>query len=398
MGGKKGGANKTQQQQNKSEKKEKKSKSEDFDALMAQLAAGTARTEPTQTVTNEDAKARRKKKAQQLREAKEEHMGEDELMRRVEQQRQHQQLQQIMQMLQQSAGRSEILDVPEKKKEPLEDKQDADVSVALCGMQGWRRSMEDAHTAELALDGGHKYFAVFDGHVGRQCADHLSATLAKRVAATAEFKKGEYKEAFTKAYLAADDDLRKHDEGSGCTAVSCLLTPKNSVVCANVGDSRAVLCRGGEALALSEDHKPQTPAEEERIKKAGGHVSMNRVNGQLAMSRAMGDFTYKTDATLGQTEQQVIPLPDVVEVPLTKADEFLIVACDGVWDVLSNEEAVSMVRALLKEGKAPRDIVQEIAERCCCPPAPTGGPTQGLGTDNITVIVVVFKDEYRAKF
>ena len=104
--------------------------------------------------------------------------------------------------------------------------------------------------------------------------------------------------AFEKAIMEIDAEMRKMpdvesgQDQSGSTSVMALLSPGH-IVCANTGDSRAVLSRRGEAVALSHDHKPYNPGEKERIEAAGSHVKFNRVNGDLAVSRALGDYVYK---------------------------------------------------------------------------------------------------------
>lgn len=175
------------------------------------------------------------------------------------------------------------------------------------------------------------------------------------------------------AYVAVDEDLRMMDESglmvsknsfhlyifniityvckclihqdeSGCTCVSAIITPTH-VVCANVGDSRAVvglspaLFPDSQCKALTEDHKPQDPEERKRIERAGGHVMFNRVNGELAMSRALGDFRYKNNPALPESEHLVISYPDVsIHQRSGNNDEIMVLACDGVWDVMSNED------------------------------------------------------------
>lgn len=90
------------------------------------------------------------------------------------------------------------------------------------------------------------------------------------------------------------------DEGksyAGCTA-SVLLITKTDIYTANAGDSRTVLCKKGKAKDLSEDHKPELPSERNRIERANGYVEDKRVNGMLALSRALGDFEYKSNPLL----------------------------------------------------------------------------------------------------
>jgi protein phosphatase 1G len=98
----------------------------------------------------------------------------------------------------------------------------------------------------------------------------------------------------------------------GCTANVLLITPTNFFI-ANAGDSRSVLCREGKAVALSEDHKPDSPIEEARVKKAGGVISMGRVNGGLNLTRSFGDFDYKRNKALDYSEQMITCKPDIKE-------------------------------------------------------------------------------------
>jgi serine/threonine protein phosphatase PrpC len=120
--------------------------------------------------------------------------------------------------------------------------------------------------------------------------------------------------------------------------VCTIITPSH-IVCANVGDSRCVLGQKSKVVALTEDHKPSIIEEKNRIEKAVGFVRFDRVNGELAMSRAIGDFRYKMNATLELHEHLVICLPDIsIQERNKHEDETLILACDGVWDVISNEE------------------------------------------------------------
>lgn len=125
------------------------------------------------------------------------------------------------------------------------------------------------------------------------------------------------------------------DEGpgkdSGCTAVICLLK-NNKLYVANAGDSRAVLCRDGKAVEMSEDHKPTSEIEYARIKKAGGKVTQDgRVNGGLNLSRAFGDHSYKINKDLPLEEQMITALPDIRTIDILPEDDFIVIACDGIW-------------------------------------------------------------------
>lgn len=103
---------------------------------------------------------------------------------------------------------------------------------------------------------------------------------------------------------------------SGCTAVVGVLKG-NELYVANIGDSRCLVCRKGEVIEMSDDHKPEKDVELKRIKKAGGSVNSDyRINNGLNLSRAFGDFSYKQNKTLSDREQMVIALPDVRKVTI----------------------------------------------------------------------------------
>jgi serine/threonine protein phosphatase PrpC len=119
-------------------------------------------------------------------------------------------------------------------------------------------------------------------------------------------------EALRQAFLTADELLREDQESgasdrSGCTSVVACITP-SYIICANAGDSRCVMGTGGGTKPLSEDHKPNDEGEKKRIEAAGGVVSWKRVDGDLAVSRALGDFQYKTRPDLPAEQQKVRPL------------------------------------------------------------------------------------------
>uniref|UniRef100_A0A183EST0 protein-serine/threonine phosphatase n=1 Tax=Gongylonema pulchrum TaxID=637853 RepID=A0A183EST0_9BILA len=150
--------------------------------------------------------------------------------------------------------------------------------------------------------------------------------------------------------MRGDDELR--DDMSGTTAVIVLIKDQK-IYCGNVGDSRAVASVCGTALPLSFDHKPANENEARRIIAAGGWVEFNRVNGNLALSRALGDFAFKKNDQKPPEEQIVTACPDVIVRDLTYNHEFIILACDGIWDVMSNQEVVEFCRDRLAAGREP---------------------------------------------
>jgi serine/threonine protein phosphatase PrpC len=159
-----------------------------------------------------------------------------------------------------------------------------------------------------------------------------------------------------------------------------------SLAVANAGDSRAVLCRaGGVALPLTSDHKPTDPPELARIVAAGGFVADGRVNGSLNLSRALGDAEHKQTAGLPPSAQAVTAQPDVTTVTLAPGDEFLLLACDGIWDIVTCQEGVDFVRARLAAGDAPSAAAAALCDHCLAPD--TGGC--GRGCDNMSAMVVL---------
>jgi serine/threonine protein phosphatase PrpC len=100
-------------------------------------------------------------------------------------------------------------------------------------------------------------------------------------------------------------------------------------------------------VSLTEDHKPNNTTEKERIENGGGFVQFNRVNGELAMSRALGDFRYKLRDDMKMYEQLVIPIPDISIHERSAEDRVAVLACDGVWDVIQNEESIDFLTEIV---------------------------------------------------
>jgi len=150
------------------------------------------------------------------------------------------------------------------------------------------------------------------------------------------------------------------NDESGTTGVIVILTPR-WIICANAGDSRAVYSKNdGRAVPLSYDHKPDDEEEERRIKDAGGYVCGGRVDGDLAVSRGFGDYRFKGTAHLGQVDQRVSPSPDIiVQNRNMESDEFLVLACDGIWDVNSNKDCVDIIHEIISEGETDLGLVCE---------------------------------------
>lgn len=128
---------------------------------------------------------------------------------------------------------------------------------------------------------------------------------------------------------------------AGCTANVVLVTPTH-IYCANAGDARSVLCEKGKAVDLSKDHKPDLPAERSRVVAAGHYVEEGRVDGVIAISRALGDWEFKS-SSIAPEKMAVSGVPDVSKTAITENTSFVICACDGIWDCMTSQQACDFV-------------------------------------------------------
>ncbi|KAF6167183.1 hypothetical protein GIB67_029821 [Kingdonia uniflora] len=247
-------------------------------------------------------------------------------------------------------------------------------SYGYCSFKGKRASMEDFYETRISEVDGQMvaFFGVFDGHGGSRAAQYLKNNLFKNVSSHPDFMKNT-KSAIVEAFKQTDvnflNEEKGHHKDAGSTASTAVLLGHRLLV-ANVGDSRVVACRGGSAFPLSIDHKPDRIDERERIEQAGGFVLWAgtwRVGGVLAVSRAFGDKLLK---------QYVVPDPEIQEEEIDGV-EFLIIASDGLWNVLSNKEAVAIVQSIEDAEAASRKLVHEAYARG--------------SSDNITCVVVRFE-------
>ncbi|XP_015119678.1 probable protein phosphatase 2C T23F11.1 isoform X1 [Diachasma alloeum] len=283
---------------------------------------------------------------------------------------------------------------------------DSNFLVGSSCMQGWRIKMEDCHVHILALpdDPEASFFAVYDGHGGATMSLHAGKHLHEYITRTPEYKEGRIVEAMEQGFLELDKamqaDAALRADRAGTTVIAVLIKD-NILYCANAGDSRAVASVHGEAVSLSRDHKPFLEDERKRIEAAGGWVEFNRVNGHLALSRALGDFKFKWNNHKSAEEQIVTAFPEVQKFEITDDWEFVILACDGIWDVMSSEEVVEFLREsiatarqndpdLLPDAEAvyPEEICEELINRCLAPDA-----LMGTGCDNMTIVLVCLLHE-----
>jgi len=213
-------------------------------------------------------------------------------------------------------------------------------------------------------------FGVFDGHGGVECAryikKHLPSLLCERMGSQ------EPRDALRSAFLATDRNFIEQvtilDDDAGSTCVVALIQ-SGTLYVAHAGDSRAILRRQGGAQRLTIDHKPGRVDECERVARCGGRVVRGRVNGVLAVSRAFGNKHLKSCVTAE---------PEILKVDLQKGDDYLILASDGLWDVVSDQVALQLVDAQCKQGKGLKEAAEVLTSQAI-----------ELGSrDNITVIVV----------
>jgi len=219
---------------------------------------------------------------------------------------------------------------------------------------GRREEMEDGFVF-VDCFGGKKnsaYFAIYDGHGGRQCVDYVTQTLHDNLLQELRKASQTVPDAFIRAFNTTDRNMQASGiNTSGCTACCCLLQEEKAsraIYTAHLGDARAVICRGGLAVRLTSmsDHKATDPTEAKRVIEAGGTIFNERVNGMLAISRAFGDHQLKAPALPNDVVSNV---PDITSTELTDQDMFVIVACDGLWDVVEDQESVNLVLEGIRE-------------------------------------------------
>ncbi|CAM6019924.1 unnamed protein product [Sphagnum balticum] len=245
--------------------------------------------------------------------------------------------------------------------------------------KGKRFSMEDFHSTKIESINGQEIglFGVFDGHGGSRAAEYLQKHLFENLLKHPKFL-DDTKSVITEVYLKTDQDFLKDEKNqnrdAGSTASTAVLVGDHLLV-ANVGDSRAVIYKGGEAVALSTDHKPNQAGERQRIENAGGVVMWAgtwRVGGILAVSRAFGDRLLK---------QYVVADPEIQEDTIEKGVDFLVLASDGLWDVVTNDDAVKIVAEILKAKEADAEKAANELTKVAY---------QRGSADNITCLIVRF--------
>lgn len=280
---------------------------------------------------------------------------------------------------------------------------------------------------ELAMT---TFAAVFDGHGGDECSNYLVDTLphqirehmyAERSALTAAIESSRsmarpeqatedaaselMRKILKKAYLKTDKDFitPKNAPQSGSTAATLIIMGRR-LFAANVGDSRVVLCRtGGQCVELTSDHKPSRPDEAARVRAAGGFILHKRVMGELAITRAFGDKSFKMgikamledeadEIARGLNENSeakdlTAPLvsaePEIASLVMSHSDEFLLLACDGLFDVFRSQDAIALARQeLIAHRGEPAEVARILSDQAI---------RVRRSRDNVSILIIVLR-------
>lgn len=253
--------------------------------------------------------------------------------------------------------------------------------------------MEDTHITKFNIAPDVHLFAVFDGHAGMNTSifdgskallnsigDEVAKFVEKHfetyLVNNASFKQQDYGKALYETFLAMDQllasskgqkELEQYQPNpmggsiAGCTACVVLIV-KDKIFVANAGDSRCVMATRRGVYGLTKDHKPSDPLEQERIEKAGGAIFDGRVNGNLNLTRAIGDLEFKCNNKLQNHEQLIIANPDIRVWNLSQDDEFLVLGCDGIWDNLEPNEICQFISKELNKGRTPKQASENLLD------------------------------------
>ena len=315
---------------------------------------------------------------------------------------------------------------------------------SVCAMQGWRKRMEDTHITDISKGENARFniFGIFDGHGGKEVAQYVSNHFTQNFLSNEKIQKNNIKHAIIDTFLKMDElmfqkegiqELKKISKkceeddkiffekngivetqldlyiktilnnneniafNRGCTACVCIIdTLTKKIYFANAGDSRVILCKKGKAYRMSVDHKPELELESNRIKKAKGWVNdYGRINGNLNLSRTLGDLEYKNNKNLKPQEQIITAYPDVVDDKIEEDNDFIVIGCDGIWDSMQDQEICDIIIDKLKEGNDIYKVnLENILANICdniCAKIPFNELTSKDGYDNMSIILIQFK-------
>ncbi|GMI81175.1 DNA-binding protein phosphatase 1 [Hibiscus trionum] len=258
---------------------------------------------------------------------------------------------------------------------------------------GGRPYMEDTHIciADLAKNFGCNlmseeavsFYGVFDGHGGKCASQFVCDHLPRIIVEDADFPL-ELEKAVTRSFKETDAAFAKScslesAQASGTTALTAMIFGRSLLV-ANAGDSRAVLSRHGTAIEMSKDHRPCCMKEKRRIESLGGFIDDGYLNGQLGVTRALGDWHLEGMKEMGERIGPLSAEPELKMITLTKEHEFLLIGSDGIWDVFTSQNAVDFTRRRLQQHNDVKLCCKEIVEEAI----------KRGATDNLTVVLVSF--------
>lgn len=271
---------------------------------------------------------------------------------------------------------------------------EGNIKYAAYGVRGMRNTMEDEIITELDMikneENRISCFGIFDGHGGSSCAEFVAQNWLHYCRQDGFSLSQDYLEDL---FLKIDEDFgkiqrQKYSEMTientiGSTATVLFI---DSLHCCNSGDSRCILWNGTSIDVLSRDHKPDVPDERDRIGACDGVVEFKRVNGQLAVSRSFGDYMFKNHkGGVDKRQQMVTALPEIEtrKLSINTNEQFAVLACDGLWDVMSNEQVVQFIQTRLSQQEKLdlTSIIKELVEYAVL---------ERRSTDNVSVVIVLF--------
>ena len=308
----------------------------------------------------------------------------------------------------------------------MEDRTIVLQTLALEPSSGYYKNEPKGKLEVLAMT---SFAAVFDGHGGNECSNYLVEELphqirqhmlaendnlsraiedsrnANRQEQTEDAASELMRKILKTAYLKTDMDFisPKDAPQSGSTAATVLLFGRR-LLAANVGDSRVVLCRGGgQCVELTSDHKPSRPDEAARVRAAGGFILHKRVMGELAITRAFGDKSFKmgikamleeteggggaANSGVDQAKDLTAPLvsaePEIASMILSHNDEFLLLACDGLFDVFRSQDAIALARQeLIAHRGEPAEVARILSDQAI---------RVRRSRDNVSILIIVLR-------
>jgi len=308
----------------------------------------------------------------------------------------------------------------------MEDRTIVIQSLMLDPSHGYYKDEPKEDLQELAMT---SFAAVFDGHGGDECSNYLvealprnirNAMLAERESLRAAVEQSRAAQRQEQAEDSASEIMRKILKSSYLRTDKDFITPKNApqsgstaativllgrrLFAANVGDSRVVLCRaGGQCVELTSDHKPSRPDEAARVRAAGGFILHKRVMGELAITRAFGDKSFKmgikamleeeaeelaggadgNDQVKDLTAPLVSAEPEIASMILGHNDEFLLLACDGLFDVFRSQDAVALARQeLIAHRGEPAEVARILSDQAI---------RVRRSRDNVSILIIVLR-------